>query len=68
MGEEMLAEIFNYLQLVSYLVLIIATIGAKIWLQHLSHNKISGNNKIFSRFALIIKNVPLYLTIEDIKK
>jgi hypothetical protein len=68
MEEKVLADIFNYLQLTSYLILIVATIGAKIWMQHLSHNKIAGNNKIFSKFALIIKNVPLYLQIEDIKR
>jgi len=47
-------------------VLIVATIGIKIYLQHLNADKIMLDEKLFSRFSLIIKNVPLYYQLEDL--
>ena len=61
------AEILQYLQLASYLILVIATIGIKIFFQYINQDKISLDEKLFSRFALIIKNVPLYYQLEDLK-
>lgn len=50
----------QYLQLATYLVLVLATVGIKIFFQLVNKDKISLDEKLFSRFALVIKNVPLY--------
>lgn len=67
-GNNTLAEIFSYLQLLAYLLLAMATIGIKIWLQHVNHHRISQEEKVLSRFALILKNVPRSYQIEDLRK
>ena len=45
-----------------------ATIGIKIFFQYINQDKISLDEKLFSRFALIIKNVPLYYQLDDLKE
>ena len=68
MGKEQEWEILEYLQLATYLVLVLATVGIKIFFQLVNKDKISLDEKLFSRFALVIKNVPLYYQLEDLKE
>ncbi len=55
-----------YLQLATYLILVAATIGVKVLL-HILYNRTPLDEKLFSRFSLLIKNVPLYYQLEDLK-
>jgi hypothetical protein len=68
MGMSRQGEILQYLQLATYLILVIATVGIKIFFQMINKDKISLDEKLFSRFSLIIKNVPLYYQLEDLKE
>ena len=60
------ANILEYLQLANYLILVIATLGIKVFL-HILNQKTDLDDKLFSNFALIIKGVPLYYQLEDLK-
>lgn len=62
------AKILQYLQLTTYLVLILSTVGIKIFFQLINKDRISLDEKLFSRFSLIIKNVPLYYQLDDLKE
>ena len=66
-GRQLQANILQYLQLANYLILVVATLGIKIFLHILGKNT-SLDEKLFSNFALIIKNVPLYYQLEDLKE
>lgn len=67
MGKTKDWEILQYLQLTTYLVLVLATVGIKIFFQLVNKDKISLDEKLFSRFSLVIKNVPLYYQLDDLK-
>ena len=62
------AHAFEALEITSYIVLIAATVGIKVLLQKVNQNKVSLDEKLFSRFALLVKNVPLYYSLEDLKE
>jgi len=66
MGNPSQAETLQYLQLATYIILVIGTIGIKVFL-HIIGQKSSLDATLYSPFALIIKNVPLYYQLEDIK-
>jgi hypothetical protein len=55
------------IQLATYLILVIATIGIKVILHVLNKGR-NLDGKLFSRFSLIIKNLPLYYQLEDLKQ
>jgi len=67
MHKQKYADILQYLQLATYIILVFGTVGVKVFLQSINKDKISLEEKLFSRFSLIIKNVPLYYQIEDLK-
>lgn len=67
-GKERTADILQYLQLATYLILVVSTICIKVFLQLINKDRISLEEKLFSRFSLIIKNVPLYYQLEDLKE
>ncbi len=68
MNKQKYADILQYLQLATYIILVFGTVGVKVFLQSINKDKISLEEKLFSRFSLIIKNVPLYYQIEDLKE
>lgn len=58
-GNQGQATALESIQLATYLILVIATIGIKVILHVLNKGrKLDG--KLFSRFSLMIKNIPLY--------
>lgn len=65
-GNQSQADTLEYLQLAAYLIFVCGTIGVKVFL-HLLGRKGSLDSTLFSPFALIIKNVPLYYQLEDLK-
>lgn len=68
MGKGGDADILQYLQLATYVVLVLGTVGMKIFFQLVNKDRISLDEKLFSRFSLVIKNVPLYYQLEDLKE
>lgn len=58
-GNENQANALMGIQLATYIILVLATIGIKIIL-HVLNRGSNLDGKLFSRFSLIIKNVPLY--------
>ena len=68
MGRGRDGEILQYLQFASYIVLVLSTVGIKIFFQLINKDRISLDEKLFSRFSLVIKNVPLYYQLEDLKE
>lgn len=61
------ANILEYMQLATYFILVLATLGIKIFL-HILNQKTTLDEKLFSRFALIIKSLPLYYQLEDLEE
>jgi hypothetical protein len=53
--------------LATYLILVISTIGIKVIL-HIVNRGRNLDGKLFSRFSLVIKNVPLYYQLEDLRE
>lgn len=68
MGKGGDADVLQYLQLATYVVLVLGTVGMKIFFQLINKDRISLDEKLFSRFSLVIKNVPLYYQLEDLKE
>jgi hypothetical protein len=64
-GRETDATILLYLQMTTYILLVLATIGIKVFLFFLNKST-NLDEKLFSRFALLIKNVPLYYQLNDL--
>jgi hypothetical protein len=58
-GNQSQATALQAIQLATYLILVIATIGIKIMLHFLNKGR-NLDGKLFSRFSLMIKNIPLY--------
>jgi len=58
-GNQSQANALLGIQLATYLILVLSTIGIKVILHVLNKGK-NLDGKLFSRFSLIIKNVPLY--------
>lgn len=65
-GNQNQADTLQYLQLAAYIILVCGTIGVKIFL-HILGQKGHLDATLYSPFALIIKNVPLYYGLEDLK-
>ena len=66
--QNTLAEVFFWLQLGAFLYLIIVTIGMKWFLQYVNTKKVIKEDKIYAQYSLMIKNIPLYYQIDDVKK
>lgn len=47
--------------------LIVVTIGMKLWLQRVNSKKIIKEEKVYSYFALMIKNIPKFYTLDNIR-
>ena len=60
------ANAFQYLNLATFLILVIGTLGVKVLL-HILGQRSDLDSKLFSHFALLIKNVPLYYQLDDLK-
>jgi len=58
-GNQTQATVLQGIQLATYLILVIATIGIKVILHVLNKGR-NLDGKLFSRFSLMIKNIPLY--------
>jgi hypothetical protein len=58
-GNQNQATVLQGIQLATYLILVIATIGIKVILHVLNKGR-NLDGKLFSRFSLMIKNIPLY--------
>lgn len=67
LGEETQANALLGIQLATYIFLVAATLGIKVILNYLNHGH-DLDGKLFSRFSLILKNVPLYYQLEDLKE
>jgi hypothetical protein len=66
LGKQDQADTLEYLQLATYIILVIGTLGIKLFLHIIGKGTVL-DEKLFSTFALIIKNVPLYYQLEDLK-
>lgn len=62
-GDTSLAYAMVYLELTTFVYLIITTIGMKWWLLRLNSKKIVKEDKIYSEFSLMIKNIPKFYDI-----
>jgi len=60
--------ILQGLQLASYLILVIATLCIRLFFQAINRSSIGVDDKLYSRFSIIIKGVPLYYQLEDLQK
>lgn len=66
-NKEAKAIAFFSLQLVSFVYLIVVTIGMKLWLQRVNSKKIIKEEKVYSYFALMIKNIPKFYTLDNVR-
>ena len=66
-GEGSLASALLFLQLSSFIYLIIVTIGVKWWMIRLN-KKMLKEEKVYSNFSLMIKNIPKFYQLSDIIK
>jgi hypothetical protein len=62
-----MATVLEYMELGTFLYLMIATLGTKWWLMRLNYRKIVQDDKIYSQFALVIKNIPHYYQLHDVR-
>ena len=60
--REVEANIFLYLQLLSFIYLISVTIAMKIWLQMFNRNHILKYQQIYTEYSFMLKNIPKYIT------
>lgn len=67
-GRYATGFIFFYMQLFSFVYLIATTIGMKLWLQKTNSKKILKEEKVYSYFSLMLKNIPTFYQIDDIKR
>ena len=66
-GNQGQANALLGIQLATYIILVLSTIGIKVILHVLNRGR-NLDGKLFSRFSLIIKNVPLYYQLEDLRQ
>lgn len=66
--EYVKAAVFFYLQFFSYVYLIAATIGMKVWLKVVNARHIEKEEKLYSLFSLMLKNIPKYYTLDQLRK
>ncbi len=67
-GQSLQATLFIATQMSAFIIIILMTIGIKVWLHYLNSNKVEREEKIYSRFSLILKNIPGFYNIEDLRK
>ena len=63
-----MADVFLWLQLIAFLYLILATIGMKWFLHYINAKKVVKEDKVYAQYSLMIKNIPLFYHIDDIRK
>ena len=68
LGEYTLATVLVYMELFTFVYLIVATIGMKWWMIRLNNKKIVKEEKVFSNFSLMIKNIPKFYQLDDVRK